>query len=201
VSGAARFSRAPRRPVPILKSERYDTLHRVQADPRFRARKPSTRNSLVVAITTVMDGEGKWWWKVREWAHAVGCSMSTVKRAIAELERAGLIRTVKYMRPDGFQGSTTYWLDPLLVARLPDLNGAAPSREPPCDEPPPVTNNRSSLQASLGEEPLFDSGGSQVAHLVDATTNGRNGQAGSPLTHLVDALFQDDHPTAYRDDT
>jgi hypothetical protein len=196
---ASRFSRAPRKPVAILKSERIDTLRRVQADPRFRARIASARYCLVVAITERMDGEGKWWLKVKDWAELVGCSMSTVKRAILEFERAGLIRSVPYLRPDGKQGSTTYWLDPKLVARLPDLDADS---EPPCPEPPPSTNNRSSLQASLGEEPLFNSGGSPVNHLVDGNDSDDGRQGGSHLTHLVDeqgALILDDHPSAYRE--
>jgi hypothetical protein len=117
--------------VPILKSERLDTLHRLQADPRFRAMRASARNCLVVAVTQRMDGEGKWWMKVHEWAELVGCSDSTVKRAILDCSRVAVIRSVPYLRPDAKQGSSTYWLDPRLVARLPDLT-AGGDGDPPC---------------------------------------------------------------------
>lgn len=184
MSGASRFSRAPRKPVPIMKSERFDTLRRVQADPRFRAMKASTRYCLVVAVTCSMDGEGKWWLKVREWAQLAGYSPATVKRAILELERARVIRSVPYLRPDGRQGSTTYWLARELVARLPDLSVNMSSHEPPWPEPPPLDQEVSLALASLGEG--FSS--IQVAQPWSTLSSPKticDGQGGSPLIHLV----------------
>lgn len=191
------FSRAPRRPVPILKSDRLDTQRRVQADARFRALPARSRLCLLVAVSGPMDGEGKWWWKVRRWAAAADYSESTVKRAIVDCSRVALIRCVPYLRPDAKQGSSTYWLDARLLAQLPDIA----SGDPPCADPPPVTNNRSLLQASLGGVPIFDSGGSGVTYLVDEPPQGRSAvtdlvgrQAGSAMTDLVDrdaALFDE----------
>jgi hypothetical protein len=185
MGGSSRFSRAPRRPVEIMKSERLDTQRRVHADPRFRRLLASARCCLTVAVMQAMDGEGKWWLKVRDWARLADCSESTLKRAILAAERVGLIRTVPYLRPDGKQGSSTYWLDPPLLARLPD--------EPPCGEPPPVDQSGSSPTSSSRRSVLFDSGGSRADHLVEADEQGgspadhlADGQAGPPTDHLVD---------------
>jgi hypothetical protein len=142
---------------------------------------------LLVAVVTFADGKGHWWPKVKTLAAAAGVSASTVKRALAEAESAGLIRREPYLRPDGTQGSSNYFLDPELV--WPESYRQGGSGESHLVAPPeratdavPVTRwvspepltrwvspeppERSKNEGTSPTERGVDQGSSQVAHFA-----------------------------------
>jgi hypothetical protein len=88
---------------------------RLKADARFR--RVHTRTQLVLSHAVVhhADGNGRWFTKNRTISEELGCSRSTVVRAWTEAVDAGLITREAWARPDGFQGSSSYFLDPALV--------------------------------------------------------------------------------------
>jgi hypothetical protein len=79
---------------------------------------------LAYGVVAHADGEGKWWTSVPTWATGACVSESTVKRAIAKAERAGLLEREPYLRPDGYQGSSTYRVRSALVAEAIAASGA-----------------------------------------------------------------------------
>jgi hypothetical protein len=115
VERRTKFARAPRRAVRVSAKQRLELVARLHADPRYLALKPRAKACLGYAVAEFADGEGKWWQKVERWAAAAGVSPATVKRAISEAAAVQLLTRTPYLRPDGFQGSTTYTLDPALV--------------------------------------------------------------------------------------
>ena len=56
------------------------------------------------------DGEGKCWPGIRTIAAELGMSRSTVKRALGELYRAGLVAREERRRGNGSLSSNLYWV-------------------------------------------------------------------------------------------
>lgn len=130
MSGKKRFARAPRRATHSLPSERLAMHERLHGDPRFQALKPRSKWVLSLAVEKHADGKGMWWTKVKTLAAEAGVSESTVKRALADADAATLIRREPYLRPDGLQGSSNYFLDPALVWPEAYRQGGADENQP-----------------------------------------------------------------------
>ena len=169
------FTRARRRTNPAPPYVRLEIASRLRADPRYLSMPVSSRYVLHVAVVAFMDADGKWWNPIESedpnklsWTKATGCSRSTVKRAIREAESAGLLTRDRYLRPDGTEGTSTYWLDERLVYR-PGAQGrsqetrlvAPPTAPPPTswasgDPAPTGVNVEPPEQEGNGEEPLYN---------------------------------------------
>jgi hypothetical protein len=98
-----------------MPSERLALLRRVHTDARYLGMKPRAKHVLTVAVEKFADGKGHFWPKVKTLAEEAGVSTGTVKRALAEAVEVGLISREPYLRPDGLQGSTSYFIDGALV--------------------------------------------------------------------------------------
>lgn len=177
-----RFARAARRPKPMLPSERYDLLSRVVQDQRFRALPPRSALCLVVAIVLHVDLTGQFWPKVKTWAAEVGVSPSTVQRAIRDLEGAGLITREPHLRPDGSQGSTTYFVDLALVAPT-----SMPVEKSGARVPSGIAGG-SGAESRQGRSLVTQRHGRSAVTPQNGSRNGKRGPVG---TKVVEGLDQD----------
>lgn len=113
------FTRAPRKPTGRLPSEGFALVLALAKDPRFARLKPSYRDALMHAAICFAGGDGRFWHKVKTWADECRTSASTIERAIRQAEAVGLLSRKPFLRPDGKQGSTTYFFDPTLLPTRP----------------------------------------------------------------------------------
>ncbi len=167
-----RYARASRSAVAGTRFFALELARALYADAAFIGPRGERKQVLLYAVLCHADGEGKWWLKISTWASATGVSASTVKRAIEDAERAGLLEREAYLRPDGQQGSSTYRLRPELVAQaLAASNvtsdpagagsGARAARQP----------NREVLDKAV--HPDIRRGGSEVAHQNEGNEENR----------------------------
>ncbi len=80
-------------------------------DPRFKACSANAQAALVFLMFATPGDGRRFWPKYQQWADATGTSPSSVKRAIAELGDAGILHVEPWLRPNGKQGASIYWLD------------------------------------------------------------------------------------------
>jgi hypothetical protein len=113
------FARARRKPIGRLPSEGFALVLALVKDPRFAHLNPSYRNALMHAAICFAGGDGRFWHKVKTWADECKTSTSTIERAIRQAEAVGLLRREPFLRPDGKQGSSTYFFDPRLLPTRP----------------------------------------------------------------------------------
>lgn len=108
---------ARRRPVqpPITKHDMMLVLERVEADARYLRVSHTTQHVLAVAVRTWMGGHGYFWPKRSVWAARANVCDKTITRATDDLLAVGLLAKTEYRRPDGFNGSCVYQLDPNIV--------------------------------------------------------------------------------------
>ncbi len=165
------FARAVRRENRIPPSERHALLLRFQNDPRHRALRSSSARPLDFAVANFADGDGKWWHKVKLWAALAGVSESTVKRAIRDGIGVGLLKRERYRRPDGLQGSSTYFLDPSIVWPEWFPQGGSPVTQPAGEPADPVPQGGSTVAQLVSEvEPPAAQGGSTVTERQGGST-------------------------------
>jgi hypothetical protein len=93
----------------------YCFCRRLIGDPRFAVLVASHRHILLVGALEFADVDGVFWPKRATWASVANEHAETVKRAVRSAEDLRLIERRPHGRPNGRQGSNTYFFDVALV--------------------------------------------------------------------------------------
>jgi hypothetical protein len=115
VTTPKRFARAPRKARPADAFHTATLARNLSGDDRFGLLSHAGRVVLLTAALRFTDASGRFWPKVQTLADAAHVSDKACKDALTDACGLEIVRREPYARPDGMQGSTTYYFDAVLL--------------------------------------------------------------------------------------